>query len=170
MSFRGLLACSLTIAFSLVTASPGSHPVPDNCEAPEYGRLDFVVGKFTMRTVKGVLAGTLQFEKKLGGCVVFGRWSGSQGGQGEVSLYFDRSDQRWHQLYIADDGWVLRFTGGFDGQALVMTGMNTFADGRRGLQRMTWALLPDGTLRQFWEMTDNSFSNWQTLFDARGSR
>lgn len=123
-----------------------------------------------MRTSQGVLAGELRFESRLGGCAIVGRWAGAQGGHGEVTLAFDRNERRWHQLYVADDGWVLRFSGRFEGQALVMTGLNTFADGRSGLQRMTWSLLPDGSLRQFWELSPDGSRRWDTLFDARGTR
>ena len=51
-----------------------------------------------------------------------------------------------------------------------MTGLNTFADGRRGLQRMTWSMLPDGRLRQFWEISSKDGKVWETLFDALGER
>jgi hypothetical protein len=51
-----------------------------------------------------------------------------------------------------------------------MTGLNTFADGRRGVQRMTWSLLPDGSLRQYWELSSDGARRWETLFDARGTR
>ena len=51
-----------------------------------------------------------------------------------------------------------------------MTGLNTFADGRRGVQRMTWSMLPDGRLRQFWEISSKDGKSWETLFEALGKR
>ena len=170
MTLRALCASWALVAAGVAAAAPATEPVPQDCNAADYRQFDFALGSFTLRTAKGVLAGTLRFEKKLDGCAIVGHWSGAQGGHGEVALYFDRSDRRWHQLYIADDGWVLRFSGRFAGQALVMTGLNTFADGRRGLQRMTWSMLPDGSLRQFWELSPAGSRRWETLFDARGTR
>ena len=159
------------LLWSGISAAQETTPsVSQDCKAPEYRLLDFAVGSFTMHTAKGQLAGHLGFQKKLEGCAIAGYWAGSQGGQGEVNLYFDRSDGRWHQLYIADDGWVLHFSGQFVGPSLVMTGLNTFADGRRGVQRMTWSMLPDGRLRQFWEISSKDGKSWETLFEALGKR
>ena len=170
MTLRAFCASWALVAACVAEAAPATEPAPQDCNAADYRQFDFALGSFTLRTAKGVVAGTLRFEKKLDGCAIVGRWSGSQGGHGEVTLYFDRSDRRWHQLYIADDGWVLRFSGRFKAQALVMTGLNTFADGRRGVQRMTWSLLPDGSLRQYWELSSDGARRWETLFDARGTR
>jgi hypothetical protein len=170
VTLRTFCASWALVAAGVAVASPAPEPAPQDCKALAHRQFDFALGSFTMRTTKGVLAGMLRFEKKLDGCAIVGHWSGSQGGHGEVNLYFDRSDHRWHQLYIADDGWVLRFSGRFEGKALVMTGLNTFADGRRGLQRMTWSMLPDGSLRQFWELSPAGSRRWETLFDARGTR
>lgn len=170
MFSRGRCMLLALLWTGISAAQQTTPPVLQDCKASEYRLLDFAVGSFTMHTAKGQLAGHLRFQEKLEGCAIAGYWAGSQGGQGEVNLYFDRSDGRWHQLYLADDGWVLHFSGQFEGHSLVMTGLNTFADGRRGLQRMSWSMLPDGRLRQFWEISLNDGKSWETLFETLGNR
>jgi hypothetical protein len=81
-----------------------------------------------------------------------------------------RTLQRWHQLYINDDGHPLMMSGGVQDGALVFTGVNTFFDGRVGLHRMSWSPLPGGGLRQHRELSMDDGKTWETLIDARGRR
>ena len=87
-----------------------------------------------------------------------------------MTTWYDRFQQRWHQLHINDDGHPLMMSGGVQDGALVFTGVNTFFDGRVGLHRMSWSPLPGGGLRQHWKLSMDDGKTWETLINARGRR
>jgi hypothetical protein len=130
----------------------------------------FAIGHFRMTAHGGPLAGHLHMAPMLLRCAMRGHWRGAIAGRGEVTTWYDRFQQRWHQLYINDDGHPLMMSGVVQDGALVFTGVNTFFDGRVGLHRMSWSPLPGGGLRQHWELSLDEGKTWETLIDARGRR
>lgn len=150
---------------------PPVDPKPGElCMPAEYKAFDFARGHFRMRGAGGQLAGHLHMAPMLSGCATRGHWRGAIAGRGEVTTWYDRFQQRWHQNFINDDGHPLVMSGGVVGGALVFTGVNTFFDGRVGLHRMSWSPLPGGGLRQHWEFSSDEGRTWETLIDARGTR
>lgn len=165
----GCLALAFTPAMAK-SAEP-AYPSPGElCKPEEYRAFDFARGHFRMRGGGGQLAGHLRMTPMLMGCASRGHWRGAIAGRGEVTTWFDRFQQRWHQLYVNDDGHPLMMSGGVRDGALVFTGVNTFFDGRVGLHRMSWSPLPGGGLRQHWEFSADDGKSWETLIDARGTR
>ncbi len=168
-----LAAHCLALAMAPASAAPAgsAEPAPGElCKPTEYRAFDFAHGHFRMRGAGGTLAGHLRMTPMLMGCASRGHWRGAIAGRGEVTTWFDRFQQRWHQLYVNDDGHPLMMSGGMRDGALVFTGVNTFFDGRVGLHRMSWSPLPGGGLRQHWEFSADDGKSWETLIDARGTR
>jgi hypothetical protein len=163
-------AALVLAAPALAPAAPVEPPPGELCKPAEYKAFDFALGHFRMTAHGGPLAGHLRMTPMLLRCAVRGHWRGAIAGRGEVTTWYDRFQQRWHQLYINDDGHPLMMSGGVQDGALVFTGVNTFFDGRVGLHRMSWSPLPGGGLRQHWELSMDDGKTWETLIDARGRR
>ena len=155
---------------ALASASPVEPPPGELCKPADYKAFDFAIGHLRMTADGGQLAGHLRMAPMLLRCAMRGHWRGAIAGRGEVTTWAARFQQRWHQLYINDDGHPLRMSGGVQGAALVFTGVNTFFDGRVGLHWMSWSALPGGGLRHHWELSLDEGRTWQTLIDARGQR
>lgn len=169
-SLRRALAALVLATPALAQAAPVEPPPGELCKPAEYKAFDFAIGHFRMTAHGGPLAGHLRMAPMLLRCAVRGHWRGAIAGRGEVTTWYDRFQQRWHQIYINDDGHPLMMSGGVQDGALVFTGVNTFFDGRVGLHRMSWSPLPGGGLRQHWELSMDDGMTWETLIDARGRR
>lgn len=169
-SLRRAFAALMLAAPALALAAPVEPPPGELCKPAQYKAFDFAIGHFRMTAHGGPLAGHLRMTPMLLRCAVRGHWRGAIAGRGEVTTWYDRFQQRWHQLYINDDGHPLMMSGVVQDGALVFTGVNTFFDGRVGLHRMSWSPLPGGGLRQHWELSLDDGKTWETLLDARGRR
>ena len=165
------LLIALAHAHAAAATADPPYPKPgENCKPAAYRAFDFAHGHFRMAAVDGQLAGHLRMAPMLAGCSTRGHWRGAIAGRGAVTTWYDRFQQRWHQLYVDDDGHPLMMSGGVQDGALVFTGVNTFFDGRLGLHRMSWSPLPGGGLRQHWELSMDNGQTWESLLDARGRR
>jgi hypothetical protein len=169
-TLRWALAALLLAEPTLVLAAPVEPPPGELCKPAAFKTFDFAIGHFRMTGDGGQLAGHLHMAPMLLRCAMRGHWRGAIAGRGEVTTWYDRFQQRWHQLYINDDGHPLMMSGGAVDGALVFSGVNTAFDGRVGLHRMSWSALPGNGLRQHWELSMDSGQTWETVIDARGRR
>lgn len=159
---KRILVGLLLIAAQPAAAQEDTAP----CDAPPYRQFDFWVGRFEVRTVDGALAGHNRIEPLLGRCALGEHWTGARGGQGRSINFYDRSDQRWHQVWIDDQGRPLYLAGGIEDGAMVLSGETRTADGTTTQQRITWRALPDGRVRQHWESSADDGATWRTVFDG----
>jgi hypothetical protein len=105
----------------------------------------------------------------LGGCLLVEHWKGALGGHGRANMYYDRRQGLWHLDFVTDDGDTLYFTGLREGDSVAFIGANDFND-FAGLHRMSWSPLPEGGVRQFWELSTDGGGTWRTVFDGRYAR
>ena len=161
----------LLSATLLATSGIASAQAADSaCDAAEYRQFDFWLGDFEVRTAEGGLAGHNLIEPILGGCAITEQWTGAGGGRGRSVNFFDRSDGRWHQVWIDDRGTPLYLSGGFDGTSMILRGETLDADGKATLQRITWTPQADGRVRQHWESSVDAGTSWSTVFDGYYAR
>ena len=145
--------------------APAAPPPP--CSAPEYRQFDFWVGDWDVWTPTGNLAGTNRIEKILGGCVLQENWKGARGLTGYSYNTYDPGDRKWHQTWVDDQGTLLLLSGEFKDGKMILVG-ETAARGtaKAALQRITWTPLPDGTVRQYWESSEDGGKSWTVAFDG----
>jgi hypothetical protein len=164
-----LLRRAAPLMLFLAFASPArgqttTPPARPNCDAPEYHQFDFWIGRWNVQNPAGAAAGTNQIERLAGGCALQERWAGAGGGQGTSLNFYDPSEQKWHQIWVAPGG-VLRLSGGRQGETMVLSGTVRGANGQSIQQRITWTPLPGGRVRQHWE-TSADGQQWQSSFDG----
>ena len=111
-TLRRALAALMLAAPALAPAAPVEPPPGELCKAAEYKTFDFALGHFRMTAHGGPLAGHLRMTPILLRCAVRGHWRGAIAGRGEVTTWYDRFQQRLHQLYINDDCHPLMRSGG----------------------------------------------------------
>jgi hypothetical protein len=118
----------------------------------------------------GTLAGENRIEPTAGGCVLHERWRGAEGTTGSSLNAYDRSDRRWHQVWMDSNGLRLDLSGGVTDGRMVMSGERPSRDGGRVHHRISWEPRPDGGLRQMWEVSRDAGATWSVVFDGRYTR
>ena len=159
------------IAFAVlhsVPASAQSSPPPPACTAPEHGQFDFWVGSWDVYpTGKEKLVAHSLIEKLYAGCAVRENWMplGGPGG-GSLSNYVTE-DKQWKQTWVDSQNGRVEFTGGFDGNAMVLTGFwkGVNGPGKDGLVRMTYSKDSAGNVRQLGQISVDSGKTWASSFD-----
>ena len=159
-------APATTPAPAPTTAQPAPTPPPP-CSEPEYRQFDFWVGDWDVWTPKGGLAGTNRIDRILGGCVLQENWKGARGLTGTSFNTYDPGDKKWHQTWVDDQGTLLLLAGEFKDGKMVLSG-DTPAHGtmKPAIQRITWSPLPDGSVRQLWESSEDAGKTWTIAFDG----
>jgi hypothetical protein len=161
-----LLTVTLLATMGIAAAQAADAP----CGAPEHRQFDFWLGTFEVRTADDKLAGHNVIELTLDGCALTEHWTGAGGGQGRSINFFDRTDGKWHQVWIDDHGRPLYLAGGLEGGSMVLAGETRDKAGQVTLQRITWTPLPDGRVRQHWESSQDAGATWSTAFDGYYAR
>ncbi len=169
--------CLLPFAFLALSAIAQEPPTPPPapCAGSEYSDFDFWVGEWNV-TANGQPAGHNLIESIDGGCAVSESWTSAAANFSGHSLnFYDRSTQRWHQVWVDSSGTVLRLEGGLedgpdlgDGarlQVMVLSGVTPGPDGAKVQNRITWTPNPDGSVRQHWETSPDG-TTWTTSFDG----
>ena len=137
---------------------------PPRCEGPQFRQLDFWVGDWNV-TSGGKQAGTNQVTQEESGCLVHEHWTGATGGTGQSFNFYDRTDERWHQVWVSSTGTTLFLSGQYADGKLVYAGVAPGPNGAPAQQRLTFFHNADGTVRQLWESSSDG-KQWQTVFDG----
>lgn len=136
------------------------------CAGSESTQFDFWVGSWEVRNANGDLVGHNEIERVAGGCALLERWRGANGGDGVSINAFDADRGQWTQRWVGS-GAILWLEGGLENGAMVLAGTSPRTT-RRGevLDRITWTPLPDGRVRQVWEISPDGGENWRQAFDG----
>ena len=155
---------------------PAAQPPAPDCSTEDHRAFDFWVGDWEVYS-GDQKAGRNTITRTLDGCVLQENWRGSQGSRGTSLNYFDRADQRWHQVWVDARGGVLNLAGGLDDEGrMVLSGTRpASAGGQDGSaeagesvtmeHRITWTPAADGSVNQHWQSRSEQ-GEWQTLFNG----
>ncbi len=140
---------SLAIIFAAAAAAatPASTTAP--CAAAEYHQLDFWAGDWNVfQKSDGTQVGTSHIARVMNGCGISEHFNapGAPGGayEGVSTSGYDRSDEKWHQMYVDTNGNVTWYSGELDGSDMVMEAPGT----NNTLRKMVYHPLPDGSVEQ----------------------
>ena len=156
-----LLACSIALA-----ARPPAQE-PPRCTAPESRQFDFWVGEWNVTDqTSGLHAGVSHIEKLYGGCVLRENWT-SEGFRGGSLNTWWRGDDRWHQTWMDQAGAFRHFIGGLVDGKMVLTAEQPSpkTPDRKVLVRLTFTSNPDGTVRQYSDLSTDDGKTWVLRYD-----
>src|SRR5262249_54939060 len=94
------------------------------------------------------LLGTNDIEPILEHCVLLENWSGSLGGNGKSFNFYDTNVRKWRQIWMADGGGSLDYTGEFRDGAMRFEGWTLAPNGQKVLQKLTFFPIAADTVRQ----------------------
>ena len=163
----GLLA--LATATTLTSAQTATAPKSPPCSAAEHRQFDFWIGHWEVFTPDGKKAGDNRIEAIEGGCALLERWSGRGGFSGISLNSWDADARLWRQHWVDNQGGLLRLSGQLEGRRMVLGAVEPHPDkpGAMLRERITWTPQADGSVRQWWQRSEDEGSTWSTVFDGR---
>ena len=172
---RLALVLAIAIGAAPVAAQvPATTLPPYVCEtAPEHHQFDFWIGTWDVTSWQAASPtpqqqlGTNDVHPILHHCVISENWTGAKGGEGKSYNYYDPSLKRWRQVWIADRGGVLDYTGEYRDGAMRFTGWTLDPKGNRVEQRLTFFNVAPDTVRQLFESSTDGGKSWTPGFDGR---
>ena len=158
-----VLATSLMVLglFAAEDAAPPAAPAQADCRGVEHRQFDFWIGEWEV-SAQGKPAGRNTISAEQNGCVLREEWRGASGLTGTSLNFYDRGDQRWHQVWIDGRGSVLRLSGSAPQPGIMVLESSPDAEGPR--QRIRWTLRVDGVVEQHWEQSSDQGVTWTTAF------
>jgi len=160
----------LIIACATAIAAPGlaQSPLAKACAQAERSQLDFWVGHWDVYpTGTAKLIAHSLIEKLYSGCAIRENWMplGGTGG-GSLSAWNPKTG-KWHQTWMDSSGATVEFDGGLVGDTMTIMGnwANVIAPGKDGVVRMSYRRNPDGSVRQWGEVTQDGGKSWSPSFD-----
>jgi hypothetical protein len=156
-----IMALLATLATPLGAQEP-AKPLP--CSGPEHRQFDFWLGKWEV-TAKDKVVGTSSITSILNGCVIMEEWQSQGAFAGKSFNRYDPANDVWEQLWVDNQGGVLKLAGGYGDGKMVMEQTSTPTDSTTLIDRITWYNNDDGTVRQVWEKSSDGV-NWDIAFDG----
>ncbi len=160
----------LTVALTLFALPAGAQAPIDCHQSPEHRQFDFWLGEWEVKDPNGVLQGQNRIEQVQAGCAVAEYWQGAKGGAGQSINYFHPATGLWRQLWHDTGYSIIDIQGGLRDTSMVLEGTIFYLKSKQDSPfRGTWTPLPDGRVRQFFQLQDGN-GQWQTWFDGYYSR
>ena len=135
------------------------------CCDPVHAQFDFWVGEWTVTNVNGNQVGENSISKMDGNCMLMERWKGGSGVTGTSMNYFDKTDSTWNQLWVDNQGTILKLKGELiSGKMVLKSDLARGPQGGTYYNQITWTPNEDGTVTQLWEIFNQEEELIQTLF------
>ena len=163
----GISTICLFLGIGVLNRSETTEAPPPACSEPEYRQFDFWLGDWDVQLPNGKAAGVNHVRSLLGGCVLQENWTGSGGSVGTSFNIYDRSQRKWHQTWVDNQGTLLQLDGGFADGRMTLQGVTRDSTGVQALQRITWSQPRAGEVRQLWETSGDGGKKWTVVFDGQ---
>lgn len=128
-----------------------------------FQQLDFWIGTWDVYT-NDQLVGTNRIYPILEHCVLYENWMSARGNEGKSFNYYNAERDEWRQVWVADDGGILEYTGTYHDGAMRLSGQTLEPDGRVTLQKLTLHPVAPDTVRQVFEASYDDGHTWTTTF------
>ena len=158
-----LLSLLAGLAAAQAAAPP---PPPPACTAAEHRQFDFWVGRWDVYpTGTGRLVAHSLIERLYNDCVIRENWMPLRGGGGSSLNAWRPAERIWRQTWTdSANNWV-EFTGGIEGEAMVLTARASGANGAEMLSRMTYTRGAGGSVRQVGAQSADGGTTWTPQYD-----
>jgi len=158
---------AMVLAATVAHAQP--KPPPSVCpQQPERAELDFWVGTWDVfKSGTSKLVAHSRIEKLYDGCAIRENWMPLVGGPGGSLSAWDPRAKHWHQTWTDATGATVQFDGKRVGDTMTLEGFwpDVLGPGQDGTVRMSYRRNPDGSVRQWGEVTKDGGKTWAPSFD-----
>ena len=159
----------LTATFTLALLCTVGIAFGQNCGDEKSNDFDFWIGDWDV-TAGGQVAGTNSIQPILDGCVLQETWAGASGSAGSSLNFYNVQTKEWEQFWVWRAGTVIHTKGIYADGKMVLEGKSQNQEGNTQMNRITWSENEDGTVRQFWEVSQDDGETWSTSFDGLYTR
>lgn len=165
MKIRFALLGLLLITVSPAFTQTGSTPCA--CCSDEYKQFDFWIGDWVVYS-NAEMVGFNKITKIESDCALRENWKSVVSSHTGTSYnFFDRNDKKWRHIWIGSDGMSLEVKGQFKDRKMSMIGDEYRDDkGNRIINKVTWYVNTDGTIRQVWEQSKDGGQAYTIQFDG----
>ncbi len=124
------------------------------CCTEEHKAFDFWIGNWEVFLKDGSVAGYNSIKKLQDKCVLQENWTSARGGfTGTSYNFFNQKSGKWEQLWIDNAGSYLKLYGNrVANQMILASEPFERPDGKTYVNRITYTVNTDGTVRQLWEL------------------
>ena len=129
MIHQAFLAFALAAAAWPTVAVAQSEPAeetpteqaPRPCTSEAHRQFDFWVGEWDVHRAGGGPTASNSIASLHGGCVIRESYTNPGGYSGMSLNYYGEADGEWHQLWLDNQGLVLKLKGGWNGKSMVLS-------------------------------------------------
>jgi len=142
-----------------------SHAQNTGCNYTQSNQFDYWVGNWNVYDTLGNLVGENNIVKQYENCVIQENWKSTGVNKGTSYNYFNPTDTTWNQLWLDNQGSILRLKGAFSENKMIMK--SDIIQGQKGwlyYNQITWVHNSDGTVNQIWEVFDDKNKFLQLAF------
>jgi hypothetical protein len=161
---NAMRACNALAALAMSFGVLAQDTKPAPCSAPEHRQFDFWIGEWEVKGPAGKVAGQNSITSIHNGCVLFENWKGAGGMTGSSFNVYDPERKKWRQTWVDSNGGTLDLEGEFAEGKMVLASKP--ASKTDAINRITWEKLPDGRVRQLWQVSSEAGATWKTAFDG----
>ncbi len=123
------------------------------CCTENHAAFDFWIGSWNVTDRAGAKVGTNRIEKLQDDCMLQENWIGTSGSTGTSTNFFNSQSKQWEQLWVDNQGTYLKLKGNRKGNQMILSSdVFTHTDGNEYINRITWTINEDRTVRQLWEI------------------
>lgn len=160
------LTAVLAVPFPLPAPAAAEEAYMIPCGAPEFRQLDFWIGTWDLTWEGG--SGTNVIDRLYGDCIVRETFDGGDLHGMSVSAW-DPAAGLWKQTWVDDNGSYLDFTGGMEGDRMILSRVAHRPEGEVH-QRMVFHDIAEDSLTWDWERSLDGGKSWELRWRIRYQR
>ena len=135
------------------------------CCSIEHKQFDFWVGEWSVYDTLNNFVGTNNVIKDYDNCLIQENWVSAGKNRGTSYNYFDPSDSTWNQLWIDNQGTILKLKGTLiDGNMILKSKLQKGKKVAWYYNRITWSKLENSNVVQIWDIFDENNKLLTNLF------
>ena len=161
------MRCAGLVVAIAVAAGAASAQPKTGCAAPEHHAFDFWIGRWAVtNTTTGAPEGQSLIEQLYGGCVLRENWTDPALTGGSLNAY-DAAAGKWRQTWADSSGAWREFVGApQDGRMVLIAKVASQRRPGAFVQvRLTFTPNPDGSVRQYSDISTDDAATWTERYD-----
>lgn len=149
----------------LIVVSSLAQSTTNKCQSAPYKQFNFWVGEWEVLDTNSNVIGHNSILKKENNCLIHENWKSTKGFTGESFNYFDSSDSTWNQLWIGQQGNILKLKGKYNDnlKSMVLSDKHSNPNGNI-INEITWTKTEKGNVIQTWKTFNTLEKKEQIIF------
>lgn len=172
--YKAGLVIIIFLAFTVSIAVTHAQTNDEPCKSKEASQFDFWVGTWQLewKDPDGTSrTGTNIINKILGSCVIEENFStGDKSYLGKSISMYSPDKKMWQQTWVDNAGAYLDFTGGMDGDKMILLRKGKNKKGVEILQKMTFYDITQNEFNWNWEYSTDNGTNWLLVWKIHYTR